>query len=180
MWCVYPLLDNTCNTHEANSMGTVFSLTANGLSLCNSPSVMSHNSMWPWHDMFPMWCAVMTSLMLGWHNSIVDHDVSMMSDSKLHDKGQTKWKQVVELVVEWSTEEYKRSACENVKSDWKILYAICDSEWWLRSHQWRLIEWLQEFTCVTVQWYVLGVQLEDLRCNTCSDLSVSFYAEISY
>lgn len=41
----------------------------------------------------------MTLLTLRLHNSTVDYNVSMCSDSKLRDKGQTKRKLVVALVV---------------------------------------------------------------------------------
>jgi hypothetical protein len=32
------------------------------------------------------------------------------------------------VMVERSEEEYRRSACEDVKCDWKSLCAICDIE----------------------------------------------------
>jgi hypothetical protein len=115
---------------RSNSIGTAFSSSADGLSLCNSRAVTSHNSMWTSRDMFPARCAAMMSLTLGWRNNTVDRDVSMLSDSELHDEDQTGRKGVVvELVVERSTEEYRRSASEYVKCDWKILCVISDSEW---------------------------------------------------
>jgi hypothetical protein len=52
LWHVYPLLDNARNIHAANGLGTVFSSSADGLSLCNSRAVTSNNSTWPSHDMF--------------------------------------------------------------------------------------------------------------------------------
>jgi hypothetical protein len=94
-----------CPQHAVSSMGTVFASSADGLSLCNSCTVMSHSSMWLSHDIFPMWCAVMMSLILGWNNSTVDRDISTLSDSKLHDEGQTGRRVVVELVAEASKVE---------------------------------------------------------------------------
>lgn len=58
---------------------------------------------------------------------------SLRFHAVLFDEDQTRRKDVeigavTSEVRTRTTEEYKSSACENVKSDWKILYAICDSE----------------------------------------------------
>lgn len=107
-------LQHTCGQQYGNSVFLLHGQAA----LCNSRTMMSHNSMWPSRDTFPMRCAS-TSLTLGLGNSTVHRDVSVLSDLRLHDEGQTEQKQVVEQVVEASKVEpgYRRSLCEDVMCD---------------------------------------------------------------
>jgi hypothetical protein len=118
LWHVDSLLDNTHNTHTANSVGTVFPSSVDGLLLCNSRTVTSHNSSGSRsRDMFTM-----TRLSLGY---ICECHCSVSQFSKLVTNYERE-------IVSGEASELepglqKNTGCRpvrNVKCDWKILCVI--------------------------------------------------------